>query len=215
MQQYITPAVILACLLLLSAAIPMCKSTNDKCASGTVQGMSVDYSRACMGDNTNTSAIVWSCGFSSNPGDTYVVYRTITTTNTVVTYNISYFDAGRQIFWRGENVTSLDAMVVLDNINIQLDANYLGSDSNASALFRFGYVACGIRTTSQTPLVNVNSVIVAGPNTVQVYDARRMKELGLCYHEREIPCNWASALSLPHARYNRCWMPTATTWQTK
>ena len=167
---YLTTAAILACLVLLGAAIPTCKRANDqlKCASGNILGTSVDYSCECMGNNTNASAVVWKLGFSDNPGNTYVVYRTITTTNTAVNYNISYFNSSQQAFWHGEDVTSLDAMVVLDNIYIELDANYLSSDSNASAWFRFGYVACGILTTSQTPLVKINSNVVAGPNTVQV-----------------------------------------------
>jgi hypothetical protein len=166
--------ILVACLYPATASID-CQRTNGNsqliCAGGTVSGgsgASIDYSCKCSGNNTNASAVAWSWGFETNPGDTYVVYRTITTNQTAIDYDVSYFNNSRQEFWRGQEVESLDIMVALDNINMQLDANYVSNASSASAVFRFGFFGCGIHTTSQTPLVNIPSVISEGDNAIQV-----------------------------------------------
>jgi hypothetical protein len=136
--------------------------TLTSCGPASVSGGSVDYYCECQGSNDNSSAVMFDYEFATNPGEAYIVYRTITTNSTTVNYNISYTLNGKQAFWEGENAASLDAMAEVDIVRSQMDAYFISAD-NASATMRFGYFSCATDATQVTP-----QSILPGSNPVQV-----------------------------------------------
>eukprot|EP00730_Choanoeca_flexa_P019808 TRINITY_DN9684_c0_g1_i1.p1 TRINITY_DN9684_c0_g1~~TRINITY_DN9684_c0_g1_i1.p1 ORF type:complete len:403 (+),score=68.41 TRINITY_DN9684_c0_g1_i1:41-1249(+) len=175
-------------LLCAARANPSCSSPYNQqyCTPGaSTLGGSVDLSCNCTGANTNSSYTVWQHDFENNPGDSYIVYRTISTVNALVTYNISYFNQSRQRFWAAVNITELDKMVPLDSIMVDVSGTYLSSTNDSFAELRFGYIACGVSTTSGGPIAHLPSSINEGNNTIQVEPALNVNNINSVMQQKD------------------------------